>query len=332
MISIDEIRFDEIIANSKDKQVLVIGDLMVDQYLMGDVTRISPEAPVPVIEVNGESLKFGGAANVALNILSLGCDPILVGIIGNDRMGEEFLKLLSEYGMETKGIFQSSQRPTTVKTRIIGQSQHIARVDRENKKYLDTNEQFKLFEIIEKFIAQSDSIILEDYNKGVLTKSIIEKTIDLGNKNDLLITVDPKFINFMDYKNVSLFKPNIKETEEALAIKIQNDTDLEKAGNTLLEQLNNENILITRGSKGMSLFSEDGSVAHIPTGARKVADVSGAGDTVISTLTTAMMGGASKEEAVTMSNYAAGIVCEEVGIIPVELSKLRRVCVDQYLP
>ena len=328
MISIDEKRFDEIIAKSKGKKVLVIGDLMVDQYLMGDVTRISPEAPVPVIEVKGESLKFGGAANVALNIFSLGCKPILVGIIGIDRMGEEFLKLMAEYKMETIGIYQSPNRPTTVKTRIIGQSQHIARVDRENKEYLDADEEAKLSEIIKKCISQTESIILEDYNKGVLTKNIIEQTINLANMNNSLITVDPKFLNFMHYKNVSLFKPNIKETEEALAIKIHNDTDLEKAGKILLEKLNNENILITRGSKGMSLFSKDGSVTHILTGAKKVADVSGAGDTVISTLTTALIGGASKEEAVTMSNFAAGIVCEEVGIIPVDLAKLREVCID----
>jgi D-glycero-beta-D-manno-heptose-7-phosphate kinase len=328
LISIDEKRFDEIITKSRSKKVLVIGDLMVDQYLMGDVTRISPEAPVPVIEVKGESLKFGGAANVALNILSLGCIPILVGIIGKDRMGDEFLKLMSECGIDTRGILVSSHRPTTVKTRIIGQSQHIARVDRENKEYLNKDEEIQLNEIIESIISQSDSIILEDYNKGVLTKNIIEQTINLANTNDILITVDPKFINFMLYKKVTMFKPNIKETEEALATKIQNDADLEKAGKILLEKLNNENILITKGSKGMSLFSKDGSIRHIPTGARKVADVSGAGDTVISTLTAALMGGASKEEAVTLSNFAAGIVCEEVGIIPVDLSKLREVFID----
>jgi rfaE bifunctional protein kinase chain/domain len=299
---------------------------MIDEYLIGDVTRISPEAPVPVVEVNGESLKFGGAANVALNILSLGCKPILVGMIGDDRMGEEFIKLMADYGMETKGILKSSKRPTTVKTRIIGESQHIARVDRENKEYLNEEEQNQLLQTIELLISDSDSIILEDYNKGVLTDDVIENSIGLANKNKLLVTADPKFINFMKYKNVSLFKPNVKETEEALAVKIQTDDDLENAGNMLLEKLNSKNVLITQGSKGMSLFSSDGSVTNVPTRARNVADVSGAGDTVISTLTATMMGGATNKEAVTLANYAAGIVCEEVGIIPIELDKLRKVC------
>ena len=306
---------------------MVIGDLMIDEYLIGDVLRISPEAPVPVIEVNGESLKFGGAANVALNILSLGCKPLLVGVIGNDRMGENFINLLSDYGMETSGIIKSSTRPTTVKTRIIGDSQHIARVDRENKEYLNDVEQKQLFDTIEMLMSDCDSIIFEDYNKGVLTTDIIEKSIHLANKNDLLISVDPKFMNFMNYKNVSLFKPNIKETEEALAVKIQSEKDLNNAGKELLDKMNCENVLITQGSKGMSLFSVDGSITTVPTQARNVADVSGAGDTVISTLTAAMMGGASNKEAVTLANYAAGIVCEEVGIIPIALDKLRKACI-----
>lgn len=327
MKQIDSKRFDNIISNSQGKKVLVIGDLMIDQYLMGEVSRISPEAPVPVIDVKGESLKFGGAANVAFNVKSLGCLPVIVGIIGKDRMGEEFLRLLSQHGMETNGIIQSGNRPTTVKTRIIGQSQQIARVDRENKNYLNAEEEVQLKNKLEEFIGNSNAIIFEDYNKGILTKKIITKAIGLSKKNGLLITVDPKFTNFMDYKNVSLFKPNIKETEEALAVKIENDDDLIKAGKKLLKQLNSDNILITRGSKGMSLFSNDGSIVHVPTRARKVADVSGAGDTVISTLTVAMMGGASNKEAITMANYAAGLVCEEIGIIPVELAKLREVCI-----
>jgi D-glycero-beta-D-manno-heptose-7-phosphate kinase len=327
LTTIDEKRFNEIVNRAKNKNVMVIGDLMIDEYLIGNVTRISPEAPVPVIEVNGESLKFGGVANVALNILSLGCKPILVGMIGDDRMGEEFLKLMSEFGMETKGILKSSKRPTTVKTRIIGESQHIARVDRENKEYLNEEEQNQLIEIIKKLIGDTDSVIFEDYNKGVLTDSVIQQTISLANENNTLISVDPKFINFMKYKNVSLFKPNIKETEEALAVKIQTDRDLVNAAKLLLENLNCENVLITQGSKGMSLFSSDGLITNVPTRARNVADVSGAGDTVISTLTAAMIGGASNKEAVTLANYAAGIVCEEVGIIPIELEKLRKACI-----
>jgi len=322
-----EKRFEDIFDKAKNKKVMVIGDLMIDEYLIGDVSRISPEAPVPVIEVNGESLKFGGAANVALNILSLGCQPLLVGMIGDDRMGEEFLELMTDFGMETKGIIKSSQRPTTVKTRIIGESQHIARVDKENKEYLSHEEEEQFMQAVEGLINESDAVIFEDYNKGVLTENVINKIIASANKKDIMISVDPKFINFMAYKNVSLFKPNIKETEEALAIKIQSNEDLEIAGKILLEKLNCQNVLITQGSKGMSLFSKDGSVASVPTRARNVADVSGAGDTVISTLTVVAIGGASNEEAVTLANCAAGIVCEEVGIIPIELNKLRKACI-----
>lgn len=328
MSKITDKRFGEIFNHPEQKKVMVIGDLMIDEYLIGEVSRISPEAPVPIIEVNGESLKFGGAANVALNILSLGYKPFLVGVIGDDRMGEHFINLMQKFGMDTNGIVKSNMRPTTVKTRIIGDSQHIARVDRENKNYLSKTEENKLFHSIESLIIGADSVIFEDYNKGVLTQTIIQKTIELALKKNLLISVDPKFINFLNYKNVTLFKPNIKETEEALAIKIQTDADLEKAGSNLLNKLNCENVLITRGSKGMSLFSSDKSIINVPTRARNVADVSGAGDTVISTITAAMMGGASTEEAITLANYAAGIVCEEVGIIPVELDKLRKTCVE----
>lgn len=328
MTSISEKRFNEIIEKSRKKKVLVIGDLMIDQYLFGDVTRISPEAPVPVIEISDESIRFGGAANVALNVSSLGCIPILSGIIGKDKMAEEFIELMNKANLNVEGIFQSKDRPTTVKTRIIGQSQQIARLDRENNTYLNNSEENKLKNIIEELVIISDAIIFEDYNKGVLTKGLIKSIIGIGNENDLPIFVDPKFENFMEYKNVTFFKPNIKETEQALAIKIQNDSDLVEAGRLLISELNNEKVLITRGSKGMSLFESDGTISHIPTKARNVADVSGAGDTVISTLCVALLGGASNKEAVTIANYAAGIVCEEVGIVPIALEKLKKACIE----
>lgn len=301
---------------------------MIDQYLMGKVTRISPEAPVPVIEVFGENYRFGGAANVAINTLSLGCVPLVVGVIGKDRMAVQFLDILQEKNMDTRGILQSTDRPTTVKTRIIGQSQHIARVDREDRKSLDKKEEKELLNKIVELLPEADAIILEDYNKGVLTKKVIRETIHYANQNKMLISVDPKFLNFLEYKNVTVFKPNIKETEEALAINIQNLSDLENAGKILLDKLHAENVLITRGSEGVSLFSNDGTITHAPTAAREVADVSGAGDTVISTLTAAMVGKASCKEAITLANYAAGVVCEEVGIVPIEIDQLRKVCCE----
>ena len=326
-MTFDKIRLESIIANFTGKKVLVLGDLMLDEYLIGQVTRISPEAPVPVVEVKEQVIRFGGAANVALNILTLGCEPILAGVVGEDREADLFRSLMAEQKMSPDGLLKINSRPTTVKTRVIGHSQHITRVDRESKVYLDAEEQKKLMDLVREQVPRVDAVILQDYNKGVLTPEIIEFTISLANKNGKLITVDPKFINFMNFRDVTLFKPNIKETEEALAIKISDENDLLEAGKRLLKELRAKSVLITRGGEGMSLFEESGMVMHVPTKARKIADVSGAGDTVISTLTAALMGGADYREAATMANYAAGIVCEEVGIVPIERDKLIKVCI-----
>lgn len=313
-------RVAEIINGFSGKKVLVIGDIMIDEYLSGKVTRLSPEAPVPIIEIEDENTRFGGAANVALNIKELGCKAILVGITGEDRHAEIFNRLMKKHGIES-GILQSKERPTTVKTRIIGDNQHIARVDRELVKYLSDDEQQLLMEKIETLLEHVDAVILEDYNKGVLAAELIKFIIENCNKRDLPVFVDPKFENFSQYKNVTIFKPNVKEAQQALARNFNYDDDVEQAGHQLLEELNCKSILLTRGPKGLSLF-EKGKVTHIPTQARKVADVSGAGDTVISTLTAAHIGGANNLEAAILANIAAGIVVEEVGIIPVTKDKL----------
>jgi len=308
---------------------MIIGDLMLDEYLIGKVARISPEAPVPVIEVNKQDIRLGGAANVANNILSLGCIPVLVGIIGNDRMGDIFKNLLREKNIYPDGLVCIENRPTTVKTRIIGESQHIARVDHESKEYIDFENENLVLQKINEILPTVDGIIFEDYNKGVLTKTIIETTINLARKQNKLITVDPKFKNFLEYKNATVFKPNIKETEEALAVSILRNEELEKAGAILMEKLKPECLLITKGSNGMTLFEKESKITHVSTKARKVADVSGAGDTVISVLTAAIAGGANFQEAATLANYAAGIVCEEVGIFPIDKDKLYKVCIGK---
>jgi len=299
---------------------------MLDEYLIGEVRRISPEAPVPVVEVNEQQIRFGGAANVALNILTLGGDPILIGAIGADREGDLFADLMRARRMTLDGVQRFNDRPTTVKTRVIGHSQHITRVDRERKDYLHSEEEQKVIIAMESLITQVDAVILEDYNKGVLTEQVIEAAITLAGRNDKMITVDPKFTNFLKYKNVSVFKPNIRETEAALAVHLISEGDLIDAGKRLLSELNAANVLITRGGEGMSLFEASGEITHVSTRARKVADVSGAGDTVISTLTLALAGGANVQEAATLANFAAGIVCQEVGIVPIELDHLYKVC------
>ena len=331
MIDFSQQRLDTIFKGFSGKRIMVVGDLMIDEYIIGKVSRISPEAPVPVIEVAEESHRLGGAANVALNIASLGLEPIMVGIIGDDSAGEKLLQRFKMRKVNPEGVVKISTRPTTVKTRILGDSQHIARVDRELNTYLNRNEENQISQKILEIIKNVDAVILEDYNKGVLTEKIISTIIERANELGKIITVDPKFKNFLKYQNVTLFKPNIKETEEALAIKVSDDRDLSEAGKALIKKLQANSVLITRGAQGMSLFEANGEETHVESKVRKVADVSGAGDTVISTLTAALTAGCTYQEAATIANFAAGIVCEYVGIVPVERDKLYKVCLGQNI-
>jgi len=308
--------------NFRGQKIAVIGDMMLDSYFRGDVKRVSPEAPVPVVEVENEFFRFGGAANVALNILKLGGIPLPAGVIGNDNDGKIFTSLLEEANMMSDGIIVDSSRPTTAKTRVIAGNQHVVRIDKESKESISNKTEKKLLEYITSNISSLDGIILEDYNKGVLTKSFIKNIISLANKKDMFITVDPKFNNFFEYKNVTVFKPNKKEAEDVLGIKIKNKEDVTKAGRTMLERLNAENVLLTLGSEGIAVFEKNKTEKRLATKARKVADVSGAGDTVISTLTMALVAGADIMDASYLANYAAGIVCGEVGIVPIEIEKL----------
>lgn len=300
------------------KKIAVLGDMMLDGYYWGDVKRISPEAPVPILEIENEFFRFGGAANCALNLLKLGAEPIPIGIIGYDNNGSIFKSLLQENGIEDEGIITDDERPTTTKTRVIANSQHVVRIDKESKSYLDKNTEDKILNYLKDKISELDGLILQDYNKGVLTPSLIKNIIELANKNDILITVDPKFDNFFAYKNVTVFKPNRKETENVFGIRIRSEEEILSAGKNLLEKLNSKYILLTLGEGGLAVFSKEEKIRRMPTKARKVADVSGAGDTVISTLTLAMSAGADIYEACYLSNYAAGIVCGEVGIVPIE--------------
>jgi rfaE bifunctional protein kinase chain/domain len=322
MIKISNKRLKELKNNFKGKRIAIIGDMMLDIYYWGDVKRISPEAPVPVLEVENEIFRFGGAANCALNIAKLGGQPDPIGVIGYDSFGTVFNSLLSEANISHHGIIEDDHRPTTAKTRVIADSQHIVRIDKESKEIINTTVQKKLFDYLQSIIKHIDGIILQDYNKGVLTKSLIKKTIQLANKYDKLVTVDPKFNNFFEYKNVTVFKPNRKEAEDVLGMRIRSDEDISFAGKTLLKKMNAANILLTLGEGGIAVFEKNKPEKRMPTKARKVADVSGAGDTVISALTMALAAGASIIEASFLANYAGGIVCEEVGIVPIELDKL----------
>ena len=247
MIKISEKRLKQLKNNFNDKRIAVIGDMMLDIYYWGDVKRISPEAPVPVMEVENEFYRFGGAANCALNIAKLNGVPEPVGVIGYDNFGTVFNSLLSEQNISHHGIVEDDTRPTTAKTRVIADSQHIVRIDKESKETINKKIQNKIFDYVKSIILNLDGIILQDYNKGVLSSSLISQVIELANKNKKLITVDPKFNNFYEYKNVTVFKPNRNEAEAILGMKIKTDADISFAGNTLLKKLNVKNVLLTLG-------------------------------------------------------------------------------------
>jgi rfaE bifunctional protein kinase chain/domain len=322
MIKLTTNKIKQLKNNFKGLKIAVIGDMMLDCYFWGDVKRISPEAPVPVIEIENEFFRFGGAANVALNVLKLGGTPVPIGIIGYDNDGTIFTSLLAESKMNSDGIIIDDKRPTTAKTRVIADNQHVVRIDKESKKDVSDTIEKKIVDYFSSQIKKLDGIILQDYNKGVLTPTLIKKIIKLANEKNVLITVDPKFNNFFEYKNVTVFKPNRKEAEDILAMKIRTDADIIKAGQMILEKMNAKNILLTLGAEGIAVFEQGQQEKRMPTKARKVADVSGAGDTVIATLTMALAAGANILEASYLANYAAGIVCEEVGIVPIEAAKL----------
>lgn len=308
--------------NIKDKQIAVIGDLMLDSYYWGKVKRISPEAPVPVVEITQEFSRFGGAANVAYNIVKLGAKAFPFGVIGNDSNAILLKSLMDENGINTEGIIEDINRPTTTKTRIIAEKQQIVRIDKENRNDINADIEEKILKMFSAKLKSFDAVILQDYNKGVLTHTLIKKIIKLCNSNDIVVTVDPKFDNFFEYENATVFKPNRKETEDAFGIRIVNDKDVSSAGELLLKELKPKYALLTLGEDGIALFDNENLERRIPTKARKVSDVSGAGDTVISTLTVALAAGANILEAAYIANYAGGLVCEEIGIVPIEKDKL----------
>jgi len=306
----------EILKNFDNKRIMVIGDLMLDQYIFGNVSRISPEAPVQVLEVQNEKLGLGGAANVSNNIKSLGATPVVLGIVGNDIEGNKIKKLFKERKIDTLGIFQSEQKPTIQKKRIIARNQQLIRIDYEKKDHITPKMENKLINFIKQNISELDAIILQDYNKGLLTKNLIQITTELASRNNVLVGVDPKKDNFFSYKNVTLFKPNRAETETNLNIKISDTESLLLAAKNITKKIDSEYLIITLGEKGLFVYEQDGSHTSIPTFTQEVYDVTGAGDTVISSLMLALATGCNIVEAATIANHAAGVVCEKVGAKP----------------
>jgi rfaE bifunctional protein kinase chain/domain len=319
----------QLFSGFKTKTLAVIGDVMLDRYVFGNVSRISPEAPVPVVDVKSADVRLGGAANVALNVHALGCEALLFGVIGSDDNGQTLLAEMKAKGLPTSCIITEAKRPTTCKTRVIAQNHHIVRIDSEVKHAITSETETKILKRLEKEIVRIDAIILEDYNKGVLTKSLIEKIIALAKQHKKMITVDPKHDHFFEFKNVTVFKPNLKEAAEAFGRKFANtDADITAASQLLKKKLNAENILLTRSEKGMTVYN--GKAHHIPSAALDVADVSGAGDTVIAVMTAGLANGLAAVEAARLANFAAGIVCSEVGAVAINRDKLYAYALEHF--
>lgn len=304
--------------------VLIVGDVMIDRYLTGNVNRISPEAPVPVIHLQTNENRLGGAANVALNIKALGANPILCSTIGKDSNGKQFLDLLPEHQLSTKGIIQSEDRETTVKTRIIASNQHILRVDREQTNDLNEAESSSLLKRIRQILDDKEIhvILFQDYNKGVLSYDIIREIILEAIKRDIPTAVDPKFNNFWAYKHVTLFKPNLKEIRSQLESKIDPSLkSLTSAAQLVTSKLGNTYTLITLSEKG--IFLDGNGASHLyGTTPRSIADVCGAGDTVISIAALGLALKTDMKEVAILANLAGGQVCEKVGVVPVDRAQL----------
>jgi D-beta-D-heptose 7-phosphate kinase/D-beta-D-heptose 1-phosphate adenosyltransferase len=303
--------YKKIIRGFKDRNILVIGDIILDHYIWGKVNRISPEAPVPVVEVTREEFLLGGAANVAHNIVSLGGRASVIGINGQDAAGEALINILRQRGVNCDGIF-TENRPTTVKTRVIAHNQQVVRFDREDKKYVDGKILKGILAYINSVLLRYDAVIVSDYQKGMISQELIKDIVKKTKPKGMFIAVDPKVGHFDFYQGVSLITPNVMEASSGSQIDIRDDKTLLKAGKGLMKKLSCKAVLITRGEQGMSLF-EKNKITHIPTVARKVYDVTGAGDTVISAFTLAHASGATMEEAAVIANHAAGIVVGEVG-------------------
>ena len=317
-------RLKHIISTFKDAKVLVVGDLILDEFIWGKVSRISPEAPVPVVWVDSENFMPGGASNVANNIRALGGEVTLAGIVGDDVRGEILRGLLRKKGIHCEGIFTDPHRPTTQKTRVIAHHQQVVRIDREIVRPLTSPLLKEVFRFIEAKIREVDALLIEDYGKGVVVPGLVQSIVRLAKKHKKIIAVDPKETHFSYYRGVTTITPNHHEAGSAAGFQIKDDHSLKAAGKKLLQKLRCESVLITLGENGMSLFQQGKPMIKIPTVARDVFDVSGAGDTVISAYTLARARNAAPVEAAHISNCAAGVVVGKVGVAvttPEELLK-----------
>lgn len=305
--------------------VLIIGDVMMDSYIWGKVDRISPEAPVPVVRITKKENRLGGAANVALNVQSLGANPLICAVIGDDSEGDELLGLLKMQNLSDQGILRIKGRATTVKTRIIAHNQQIVRVDAETDRNISASNTLLVLEKIRQIISEKniDAIIFEDYDKGLITGELISNTVSLAIQKGIITVVDPKKRNFHEYKGVNLFKPNLKELKEGLKTDIDpaNMDQVGMAVNKLKKQLGAKALMLTLSERGVYISSEKGQ-RLIPAHKRDIADVSGAGDTVIATAALCLAAGLDEFQTAEIANLAGGLVCEHVGVVPIDKARL----------
>ena len=321
-------KYQELFESFSKYSVLIIGDVMVDSYMWGKVERISPEAPVPIVSVEKHENRLGGAANVALNIKSLGGNPILCSIIGDDEKGRIFIDLLEDQQMSNIGIICDKERKTTTKTRVISGNQHCLRIDDEITYSVSEKQEQTIIGQIETIINEQkiNAIIFEDYDKGVISPNIISSVVTFATRKSIPVSVDPKKRNFLDYKGVTLFKPNFKELCEGLKVEIKK-SDYEAIHENISafrHEMNIRHLMVTLSELGMIITDGD-SFYHVPTHIREVADVSGAGDTVISVATMCLIAGLDATEIARISNIAGGLVCEHAGVVPVDKQKLLQV-------
>jgi rfaE bifunctional protein kinase chain/domain len=307
-----------------DTKVVVVGDILMDEYVWGDVSRISPEAPVPVVEIKQETKMLGGAANVVNNIASLGGTPILCGVIGEDQTGREIVDTMLQQGLRTDGIIREPGRPTSIKTRVVAHNQQVVRFDREVRKRLQDESIKRILDFVREIEGDYEAVIVTDYGKGVISAELMEGLRKFLSDSRTLIAVDPKTGNFEFYHGVDVITPNHHEAAAFCRMEIVDEESLVQAGRHMLNELNCRSVLITQGKDGMTLFERNGEISHIPTVARKVFDVTGAGDTVISALCLGLASGMDLKSAAIIANFAAGIVVGEVGTSTVGAEDLKK--------
>lgn len=315
-------RAKELIERFEGRRIVVLGDIMLDEFVWGRVRRISPEAPVPIVEVERQTLVPGGAGNVASNLVALRARPKLIGVTGCDADAERLRALLESMGVETDGILGDPSRPTTLKMRIIAHNQQVVRADRESRSPIGSDIEGRLLDRFLEALGSAEAVIISDYNKGLLTDGLLASALGSARERGIAVCLDPKSKDFSRYQPVTIITPNHHEALEAAGIAIETQDGVVEAGRRILSSIDCRAVLITRGEEGMSLFTEDGQINHIPAVAREVYDVTGAGDTVIATLALAIASGASLVEAATLANHAAGVVVGKVGTATVSPEEL----------